>query len=404
MPTELEFSVMSSSSGNIQELLDQFETETGIHVRLRLLAWDSAWGMFVRSALYNDGPDVSEVGTTWMGDLVGMNALRPYGTAEVVGLGKPAAFFPTAWKTAVRPLNASPITAGAADERTWGIPWLTGARLIFYRPQLLAQAGIDPQEAFQTNAALEAAVRRLASTGAQIPWTVPTGYTHTTLLNIASWVWAAGGDFIAPDGKSTSFMQPEALQGLCDYFTLGRYLPREVRGLNGLEPDDAFLSNPDTAMTISGPWLFCRARQQLGNLSDQFGVALPPGAPFVGGSNLIIWKYSRNPEAAVKLVRFLTQKSAQVRFCQNIGLLPARVEALDSQPFSSDPFWGTAVEGLKTGRTFPAIRLWGLVEDRLTAGFSAVWTDVLAGEDPHAALLKHLQPLAHRLDQLLEKE
>ena len=72
-------------------------------------------------------------------------------------------------------------------------------------------------------------------------------------------------------------------------------------------------------------------------------------------------------------------------------------------PFSEDPFWRTAVRGLETGHSFPTLRLWGLVEDRLTAGFSAVWADLLDHPrvDPLAVLEKHLGPLAERLDLLL---
>jgi multiple sugar transport system substrate-binding protein len=397
MPVEIEFSIMDATGGRIRPLLDQFEAETGIHVRLRLLAWDSAWGMFVRAGLYGDGPDVSEVGTTWVGDLVGMNALRPYDTAEIAALGKPAAFAPAAWRTAARP-------SAGGGERVWSIPWLTGARLILYRPALLEQAGIDPHTDFRSGPALGEAVDRLAATGVRVPWTTPTGYTHTTLLNIASWVWAAGGDFIAPDGRSARFTEPQALAGMADYFRLGRALAPEVRHLNGLEPDEYFLEHADAAMTISGPWLFCQARERWGDLSGRLGAALPPGASFVGGSNLVVWKHSRHPEAAARLVRFLTQNGPQVQYTPQIGLLPARAEALENPRFTGDPFWSTAIQGLKTGRGFPLIRLWGLVEDRLTAGLSAVWNDVLAGQQPEPALRAHLEPLARRLDVLLKEE
>lgn len=407
MPAELEFSIMAPGGESIRPLLERFEAESGVRVRVRQLAWDTAWGAFVRAALYNDGPDVSELGTTWVNDLIGMNALRSFDAAEVAALGRALAFLPAAWKTAAR-------TQEGGSERVWSIPWVTGARLIFYRKALLERAGIDPRAAFRSNAELIQTVERLQAAGVRVPWTVPTGPTHTTLLNVSSWVWAAGGDFIRADGRATAFTRPESLAGLRDYFTLGRFLHPEVRGLNGLAPDDRFLNHEDTALTLSGPWLFCRARKNTPDCtdgeSDFLGAALPPGPSFVGGSNLIVWKYSRNPDAAVRLVRFLTQHAAQLRYCQAVGLLPARMQTLESPPFATDPLWRMAEEGLKTGRTFPIIRLWGLVEDRLTAAFSQVWADLLAREggftekDVEVTLEKHLVPLAERLDQLLERE
>lgn len=62
-----------------------------------------------------------------------------------------------------------------------------------------------------------------------------------------------GRDFITPDGKRTLFSQPEARTGLRQYFALGRYLAPAVRRLTGLQPDQQFLADPGTAMTISGP-------------------------------------------------------------------------------------------------------------------------------------------------------
>jgi multiple sugar transport system substrate-binding protein len=393
MTPEIEFSIMASSAEGLRPLLAQFEAETGAHVNVRLLAWDTAWSTFVRAALYSDGPDLSEIGTTWVGDLVGMNALRPFNAGDVALIGKRESFFAPAWKSATQ----------SGDSRVWAIPWLSGARLVYYRAGLLEQAGLDPLLCFASNAALEDAIRRLAECGVPIPWTVPTGQTHTTLLNAASWVWASGGDFLSDDGRATRFMEPAALDGLQAYFRLGRYLAGDVRTLNGLEPDAWFLKDPQTAMTVSGPWLFCSAPERM--RSERIAVALPPGPSFVGGSNLIVWKHCRNPETAVKLIRFLTRIPAQASYGQFIGLLPARLAGLQTEPFSSDPYWQTAVRGLMSGRTFPTIRLWGLVEDRLAAAFRSVWSDLLAdpSADPRAALVQHLSPLARRLDPLLAK-
>ena len=397
MAQEIEFSVMAPSADLIQPLLDPFTAETGIQVRLRLLAWDTAWSTLVRAALYKDGPDVSEMGTTWIGDLVDMHALRPFNTAEVAGLGNPDSFTPPAWRSATR-MGKPPV---------WSIPWLAGARLLILRPDLLERAGLDPQMTFDTGDRLEEAIRRLQESGVRYPWTVPTGFTHTTLLNIASWVWSAGGDFLSPDGKATRFMEPEALAGMAAYFRLGRYLRPEIRHLNGLEPDGWFLQERETALTISGAWSFGLARQQQEAEGQRIDSAVPLGNSFVGGSNLVIWKYCRDPEAALKLIRFLTRTQAELFYCPRIGLLPARSAALEQPPFATDRFWQTAVHGLQTGRFFPAIRLWGLVEDRLTLAFQAVWADVLEdparAERPQASLVKHLAPLASRLDPLLAK-
>jgi multiple sugar transport system substrate-binding protein len=389
--TELELSIMADSPAGIQPLLDEFELESGIRVRLRLLAWDTAWSDLVKVGLYGDGPDVSEIGSTWLGDLVAMNAIRALDEAELAHLERPSAFLPSAWQGGRL----------AGQSQTWAIPWLAGARLLFFRPALLATAGLEARPAFPTAAELDETLAHMQASGVPVPWTVPTGLTHTTLLNAASWVWAAGGDFITADGKRTLFSQPEARAGLRQYFALGRYLAPAVRRLTGLEPDQQFLADPGTAMTISGPWMFRALRER--GLGESVSVALPPGATFVGGSHLVVWKHSRQPEAVLKLVRFLIADATQVAYSQRVGLLPTRLNALTAEPFASDPWWQLAIRGLKTGRSFPVTRSWGLMEDRLTRELKALWDEVLADPelDLDAAIARHLEPLALRLDLVL---
>jgi hypothetical protein len=63
-----------------------------------------------------------------------------------------------------------------------------------------------------------------------------------------------------------------------------------------------------------------------------------------------------------------------------------------------------AAQALLSGRTFPSIRLWGVIEDRLSAGMDAVWKDILAHPDSDLqdALVRFLTPLCQRLDLMLQ--
>ncbi len=390
MDQEIEFSVMTSSATGIESLLAQFESEFHIHVRLRLYTWDSAWSELIKTALYNDGPDISEIGSTWLGDLVTMNALNSFGERELDDLGAGTLFLPSAWQGARL----------AGQPEVWAIPWVTGARLLFFRKRLLEKAGVDERTAFQNAASFRTTLERLQVSGIGVPWTIPTGVTHTTLHNVASWVWGANGSFITPDGKRTLFNEPEARHGIRDYFALGRFLAPTVRQLNGLEPDAQFLENENTAITMSGPWLFGQASARL---RAQMGVGLPPGPSFVGGSHLVIWKHSTRVELAQKLIQFLMRPAAQVSHSQNIGLLPSRLDALASPPFSSEPVWQVAARGLKTGRSIHVTRAWGLIEDRLTMAFGTLWTEVLSSSDLdlESAIGRRMDPLAKRLDLVL---
>lgn len=382
---------MASNPTQMQPLMERFYAETGIRVRLRLLSWDTAWSDLIKVALYGDGPDVSEIGSTWIGDLVAMEALHGFDGASIAELGGPSHFMPLVWRG----------TRLVSDDTVWAIPWLVGARMMFYRLSLLERANIDPLRAFQDAESFEKALRQLQASGVGVPWTVPTGLTHTTFLNIASWVWGAGGDFVTQDGKRTLFAQPEAQNGVRAYFALGRYLPLRVRHLNALQPDAQFLNDAGTAITQSGPWLFQAAPAPL---LEDLRAAMPPGPSFVGGSYLAVWNHSPNTEAARRLVHFLTRPPAQIEYSQVVGLLPVVPAALEQPPFASSPLWQTAIRGVKTGRAFQVTRSWGLMEDRLTNALAGLWRDVLndpSGVDLQSAVARRLEPLAQRLDLVL---
>lgn len=391
MPTDLEFSIMAPNAAGMQPLLDQFRAETGIRVRLRLLKWDTAWSDLIKVALYGDGPDVSEIGSTWIGDFCAMEALRAFDANHINALGGVSYFLPVTWRN----------THLVGDHAVWAIPWMAGARMMFYRRSLLERAQVDAERAFADAASFEDALCQLQASRVGVPWTVPTGVTHTTFLNIASWLWGAGGDFVTEDGKRTLFALPEAQRGVRAYFSLGKYLALRVRQLNALEPDTQFLNDAETALTMSGPWLFQAASA---NLLEDLGAALPPGPSFVGGSYLVVWKHSPQADAARQLIHFLTRPPAQIEYSQVVGLVPAAPAALDAPPFATNPFWQTAQRGLKTGRVFPITRSWGLMEDRLANALAGLWRDVLndpSGVDLDAVIARRLEPLAKRLDLVL---
>jgi multiple sugar transport system substrate-binding protein len=391
MSTEIEFSIMAPNAAGIMPLLERFTADSGIRVRLRLLSWDTAWSDLIKVALYGDGPDVSEIGSTWIGDLVAMEAVRAFDSDYIHSLGGVSYFLPATWRN----------TRLVGDNTIWAIPWMVGARMMFYRRSLFERAQVEADKAFADAASFERALRQLHKARVGVPWTVPTGFTHTTFLNIATWVWGEGGDFVTPDGKRTLFAQPEAQRGVRSYFSLGKYLALRVRHLNGLEPDAQFLNDAETALTISGPWLFQAASA---HLLEDLGAALPPGPSFVGGSYLVAWQHSDKAEAARELIRFLTRIPAQTEYTQVVGLVPVALAAHREEPFASGRFWQTAIRGLEIGRAFPVTRSWGLMEDRLANALAGLWRDVLndpSGVDLDAAIVRRLEPLGKRLDLVL---
>lgn len=394
----LELSIMNHGARFVEEartLLTQFEQDTHIEVSLRVLEWRDAWAELVRVALYNDGPHISEIGNTWLSEFISMNALRPFVGMEVSRLGGAQQFLPSAWQ------SVAPTSPGGLTVVAWAVPWLVDMRLIHYRQDLLERAGIEAATAFQTAPALLQTCARLQAAGVANPIVLPSRQSRMTLQNMAGWVWGAGGDFTSSDGKKALFASAEARAGIYAYFDLARYMTSEMRQRDEYQSDAAFLHG-ECALTISGPWLH-RSPELSREMAENSRQALLPGVPYIGGSHLVIWKHTRDVEQALTLIRYINSADAQARFVQTSGLFPSRLEVLTREPFNSDPFYQMAGEGLKAGRAFPTFALWGLVENKLTEVFTAIWSDILLAPDAdiHAIVDDLLNDAAQRLNSTL---
>ena len=122
---EIEFSVMEGVPGNVNFLLpilQAFEKQYHIHVNLIGILWDIGRAEVAKFGIYGQGPDVSSIGTTWVGSLASMQALRPYTPQDVRALGGADAFFESSWRAGLLPNDPTP----------WAVPWLADITVIYY--------------------------------------------------------------------------------------------------------------------------------------------------------------------------------------------------------------------------------------------------------------------------------
>ncbi|MEZ0396339.1 MAG: extracellular solute-binding protein [Anaerolineales bacterium] len=382
--------------GRMRSILMEFERLHHVRVNLEIIPWQEAWSRLVHIALYNDGPDLSEVGSTWVRDLVTMNALRPFGRAEIDSLGGETAFLPAAWKTASAPGDLLP--AGTAS---WAIPWLADTRLVYYRKDLFARLGLAAREAFANQAELEACLQALQEGGIDLPLSLPTARSRIILHILAGWIWAAGANFLSPDGRQAAFDSPEAVTAMLNFFRLGRFLLPQARQLDESDSDALFWQGR-AAVTISGPWMFNYPSVEAA-LKEQFAVAVPPGVPFVGGFHLVIWKHTRREAAAWRLVEFLAGARPPTDLFPAFAL-PARLDILNQERFVGHPVYRVMGAAMQMGRSFPSSRVWGMIEDRLFNALPALWQQFfsLPESEFRAALEVCIDGLAQRINLALE--
>jgi multiple sugar transport system substrate-binding protein len=372
--------------------LARFEREHRIHVNLEVIPHQGAWARMVQIALYGDGPAVSEIGSSWVSDMVMMNALRPFAEQEVANLGGEESYLPASWhsvRAARDSLNG--------EAYAWAIPWVADTRLIYYRKDWLARAGLAEGLTFTDHEGLESCLQALQQHGTDIPLALPTHRSRINLHILAGWIWASGAEFLSGDGKKAVFDSPEALAGMEKFFRLGRFLHPAARGLDDPQSDALFWQGR-AALAISGPWLFDSPEMDPA-LKEQTAVAVPPGVPFVGGFHLVIWKHARHERAALELIEFLAA-SRQPEELFPAFSLPARVELLAQSKFADHPIYRVMGEALRAGRSFPIIWMWGMLENRLYEALQVMWGRVLSdpGADFQVELETHMRRLVARIN------
>jgi len=373
----------------------QILIDLGVDAHIIPMHWATYWKDILNIAIFKHGADVSQVGAPSTGAVVSMNALRPFTPHEIARMGGTESFLSASWQT----------TKIRGESNVWAMPFVSDVRVIYFWRDMLEKAGIEGETAFSNPERLEKTLVRLRDAGISTPWGVETRFPFANLQNIVSWIWSAGGDILSVDGNKPLFAKPEALQGIRNYFTLQKFLPPDLFKQDQPVYASDLFADRKVAVAMGSPNLLRIVQQRYANqpkMLKKVGVALPPGPPYVGGSNLLVWAHTRQEQRAVSVVQQLTSKEIQNVFCQKSGYLPVRLDLLSEPPYTTEAHLKVIVEALKVGRPYPSFRRWGLVEERLGIIFDHIWSQLLTNHSLDSTL-KDLIALSDRLAITLEQ-
>ena len=388
--TTVEFWALGGEGEVVQPLVAEFERrEPGIRVRVQQIPWSAAREKLLTAYVGDAMPDVFQLGSTWIPEFVALGALEPL-DARIAASPDLAAgdFFPGV------------LDANAIDGRTWGVPWYVDTRLLFYRRDLLAAAGVE--EAPRTwDAWLEALTRvrrhagetRYAILLPMTEWEVPVALAMergARLLRDGD----RYGDFRAPAFR-------EAFEFYLGLFERGLAPRSGAAQIANLYQD--FASGFFT-FYVSGPWNLAElARRLPAPLADAWSTApMPsaggasPGVSLAGGASLVLLRGTPRAAAAWRLVEFLSEPRQQIAFYRLSGDLPSRPSAWRDASLASDPRARAFRVQLERVRATPKIPEWERIADALSRSCEAA----IRGEvEPEAALAQ----LDSDVDALLAK-
>lgn len=313
-------------------------------VEVTAVPWESAHDKLANAITAGETPDVSLIGTTWMGEFAEAGGLMP--TPE--GLVEETDFFPGAWE--------STMVGGTS----YGVPWYVETRVLYYRTDLAKKAGWT--QAPQTWEELKQFASDLETKGgAEYGISLQPGQTGSwqTMLPFA---WSDGASLTNDDGTEYTIDSPEMAEALEYYTSFFSEGLSEDRVLDPGESESGFADGVYGSF-ISGPWHTALV-EDAGLKPDQYAVApLPgkesaPGTSFVGGGDLAVFQDSENPDGAWKFVRWLSEPETQQAFYEEVGDLPAVQAAWETGTLAEDPKLKIFGEQLASAQSPPSVPTW----------------------------------------------
>ncbi len=337
-----------------------------VNVELTIHPWFRAWNLLMDVAKGRqdaEGPDVMQVGTTWISTLAFLGLLSPIMGSEKTFNGD--SFLPRSWDSCR--------TSG--KEVIYAVPWFLDLRVLYYRKDILDNMGISKgflEDWTGFSAACQQLLEwRRRAEGAPYPLSVSSQKPGVQIHDLAPWVWSAGGDFLDPLKNVSQLASPETVEGLSFFFGLvaGGAVP--LLGRDAAIPMGSIFRG-DYAMQICGVWPVGSALNPSHpdyrpGVAKNLDVTFIPRGPrgrstFIGGSNLAVSARSRHPEEAWALVKFLSTRESQVRHCLAISALPVRRDSLDDVFARHEKAKSVFLGSIDFARPFHSVVAMGSVE------------------------------------------
>lgn len=346
--TTLDFWAMGSEGERVQDLLPEFERRhPGIRVRVQQIPWSAAHEKLLTAHVGGTLPDVFQLGNTWLPEFHALKALAPLD--EVLPAAEQADLFPGV------------LAANRIDGRLWSLPWYVDTRLLFYRADLLAQAGIDRPP--HTWGEWLTALHRVRDLTGRPPLLLPFAEWQT-LIALGLQQKAA---LLREEGRFGDFRAPAFRAAFDFYLRLFREGLAEVAGEASAGNVYQAFARGRIAFLVSGPWNLGELERRLPHdLQGAWATApLPvpdgtpyPGASIAGGASLAIRANSRHMDAARTLVAFLVEPGQQIAFYRETGDLPVRMSAWTMAGLHEPPRVAAFWQQLQDVRGMPAIPEW----------------------------------------------
>lgn len=237
-----------------------------------------------------------------------------------------------------------PLAGCTYQGKVVALPYFTDAGLLYYRKDLLAKNGFKPPQTFAELKEQSLAIMRNEGIPNGFVW---QGDAYEGLTcDFMEFLWGNGAD-VLDDSGNVVIDNPKAVEALdimVDYVKSGV----SPTGVTTYKEEDArnVFQRGDAVFMRNWPYAWTLGNAADSPIKDKIGakpMVHGPGqksAATLGGWNLAINKFSKNPDEAFKLIVYLTSAEIQKDTAIKVGQSPTRKSLYkDPEVLAANPFW-----------------------------------------------------------------
>jgi len=383
--TTIRFMAMGREAEVVSDLVAQFEHENpGVRVDVQQIPWTAAHEKLLTAFAADALPDICQLGNTWLPEFSALDSLEPLQPyVDASSTVDPRDYFPGIWDTNV------------IGGKLYGIPWYVDTRLLFYRRDLLAQAGFDraptswPEWEQQM-----AAIKAHGHYGVMMPL--------NEFEQLLSFGLQQSDPLLRDDGTRGNFESAGFRRALAFYarlFAQGWAPPMSKTQISNVW-DEFF--NGLFVFYVSGPWNIREFRQRAPHgLEDSWATAPLPGpdglgAGIAGGTSLVMFRSSQHKTQTWRFIEFLSRPEIKERFHAEIGDPPPRRSTWKLSGLVHDAYAAAFRDQLERVKPTPKVLEW----ERIVQEMRLVSERVVRGGEPQDQAVHELDA---RVDAILEK-
>jgi trehalose/maltose transport system substrate-binding protein len=288
------------------------------------------------------------------------------------------------------------------------IPWFTDAGVLYYRTDLLEKYGYkEPPKTWEE---LDEMAKKIQDGERKSGKPDFQGFvfegkaSESVTCNAIEWVYSYGGGVIIEPDKKVTINNPNAIKALQTAKSwVGTISPTGVVTYGEEEARNVWQAG-NAAFMRNWPYAYALGQDPKSAVAGKFDVTvLPKGgengknAACLGGWNLMVSTYSKAPDVAADLVKYLDSSDAQKQRAVELSLLPT-LPALYADPdvLAKAPWFKNMLDVLQNAIARPST-VTGADYNQISTAFFQSVNKVLSGGQSAQDAVKDVEKVAKRL-------